>query len=143
MPRQPGATGPDIGLRLPKIVVYCIDEHRTIVRVKILSTETGILNFQESQFEFLWWFLVWFWVLLPVCFDGGFFCLVVGFFVCIFVLFGFSLVCFFHSFFSLKNKFHCLLHIPLVEYALSAQHTNGCNVVASADCRFPDSTCFS
>lgn len=99
MPRQPGVTGPDTGPRFPKVVAYCIDEHRTIVRVDILNTERGILNFQESSYEFLWWILFWFWVVFACLFWWGIFL-----FACLSFLFGLGLVwfVFFDLFFFLK-----------------------------------------
>lgn len=57
-------------------------------------------------------------VFLPVCFDGGFVCLLVGFFVCIFVWFGFLIL-----FFLLKISFiaSSTSHLWNMPYQLSIQ----------------------
>lgn len=87
MPRQPGATGPDTGLRLPKILVIALIQNRDP------QHRVGNAKFPG---KFVWIFVGVFGLVLGfllVCFGGGV--------VCIFVWFRFSLVFFFLFFFSL------------------------------------------
>lgn len=97
MPRQPGATGPDTGLRLPQVVVYQIDNAGLLSGLRSSHREGN----PKFPGKFVWIFVMVFGLVL------GFFTYLFWWGVCLFVfLFGLSLVTFgfFHSFFFLFKE---------------------------------------